>query len=290
MLGASFKLDEYFNNYYCDAAGNRNCSESVAILQTLIDRNLVGDFVVIHLGTNWGLSQQNLDDMNAVLNGQKIFWLTLTNSWGKNDNPMLIEYCENHENNYCIDWNAYSKGRDELFIGDGIHLSDEGQGVYDKYIFDYLADVIKQELNIKKENLLNSYNNQYNNNISFYGNDILLNIYNNLNQNYKFFPNSDYDFTSLYKQLSNDKDNLNLSKTIYIVLDKTVLLSKQELIQIQELLSNNELHILAYDIENTDLNVNLTNILNRECELEDGIHLNEKGNSILLEKINSIIN
>lgn len=285
MLGGSFHLDEYFNNYYCDAKGSRNGYLAYETLNELLNMNVVGDYIVIHLGTNSGLELDEVESINSLLTNQKVLWLTVTNGWRTSQNPMLEEYCNTHENNYLVDWYNYSLGHNEYFISDGLHLSDDGRYVYDQFIFDSLKQVIKDDLLAKKEEMINGYNIENNNTVSFYGNDLLINLYENLNNDYQYYANSNYDFDSLYSALKSNKDNLYLSKTIFILLDNSVMISDEQLDSMYELLSDNEVHIFAYNNRVNDLN----KLLDDKCMSQDGVHLNDHGNDILLEEIKRVL-
>lgn len=279
MLGGSFNLDEYFNNYYCDAKGSRNGFLAYDTLSELLNQGIDSEYIVIHLGTNSGLELEEVEKINTLITDQKILWLTVTNGWRKSENPMLEEYCNKNKNHYLADWYNYSLGHKEYFGADGLHLSENGRQVYDQFIFDNLKEIIKKELQNKKEELINGNSN--NNGVSFYGNDILINLYNQFNKDYRFYINSNYNYKSLYKQLEEDKDNLCLSKTIFILLDNSVTISNEEIDEIYKLLNNNEVYIYAYNQNVNDLSV----ILNDSCYLSDDIHLNRKGNKIILKEI-----
>lgn len=286
MLGGSFHLDEYFNNYYCDAKGSRNGYLAYETLKDLLDKGVGGEYIVIHLGTNSGLELEEVESIASLLDDQKVIWLTITNGWRSSQNPMLEEYCETHDNHYLADWYNFSLGHKEYFIADGLHLSDDGRYVYDQFIFDNLKEVIKEDLLNKKQELINKYNSVNNDTISFYGNDLLINLFEHLNDDYLLFANSNYDFDSLYKQLSKNKDELCLSKTIFILLDKSVIISEEQLDRLFELLADNELYIFAYNNKVNDLSL----LLDNDCFLQDGVHLNEEGNRRLLEEIERVLN
>jgi len=278
MLGGSFNIDEYFNNCYCDAKGSRNGYLAYETLSDLLNRGIVGDYIVIHLGTNSGLELEEVESISTLLTDQKVIWLTVTNGWRTSENPMLEEYCATHENNYLADWYNYSLGHKEYFISDGLHLSNDGRHIYDQFIFDSLKEVIKDDLQTKKQNLIDEYNNQNNNTVSFYGNDLLINLYQELGDDYLYYADSTYTFDSLYNILKQNKDDLTLSKTIFILLDKSVILSEKDINMFNELLCDNVLHIIT------------SKSLSSDCFLEDGIHLNQNGNNIIIEEIKECLN
>ena len=281
MLGGSFNLDEYFNNYYCDAKGSRNGFLAYDTLSELLNQGIDSEYIVIHLGTNSGLELEEVEKINTLITDQKVLWLTVTNGWRKSENPMLEEYCNKNKNHYLADWYNYSLGHKEYFGVDGLHLSEHGRHIYDQFIFDNLKSIIEEDINNKKELMIEEYYNSNNKTISFYGNDILINLYSKLDKNYLFYTNSNYDFESLYKQLKEDKENLHLSKTIFILLDNNLIINDEETNKIYELLNSNNVYIFAYNQNVNDLN----KILDDSCYLNDNIHLNRKGNKTLLKEI-----
>ena len=285
MLGGSFNLDEYFNNYYCDAKGSRNGFLAYDTLSELMNMGVVGDYIVIHLGTNSGLELEEVEKISTLLDEQKVLWLTVTNGWRTSENPMLEEYCSTHENNYLLDWYNYSLGHPEYFIADGLHLSEYGRGVYDQFIFDNLKQVIYDDLLEQKEKLISDYNKTNNDTVSFYGNDLLINLFSELGSEYLYYTNSDYDYDSLYKKLSENKEDLCLSNTIFIVLDSSVVLTDEQIDSLFSLLDSSSVHIYAYNHKINDLGT----LLDDSCLLNDGIHLNNKGNQILLTNIKKVL-
>lgn len=285
MLGGSFNLDKYFSNYYCDAQGSRNGFLAYETLSGLLDAGIDAEYIVIHLGTNSGLELEEVESISSLIDNQKVFWLTVTNGWRKSQNPMLEEYCETHENNYLIDWYNYSLNQKQFFIADGLHLSSEGRDYYDQFIFDNLKEVIKQDLIDKKQEMIDKYNDENNNTISFYGNDILINIIDDIDSQYLCYGDSNYDFDSLYLKLKENKDNLLMSKIVFIILDRNIVITNEEINKIKELLKNNELYIFAYNKSVYDLD----SILDKNCYIQDGINLNNLGKETLLNKINQII-
>ena len=79
MLGAVTSLYETFPNGYFDAAVSRTDYEAAGILQGVKNRGLLGDPIIINLGTNGqcGLACQN--DILRVVENRKVFWINVTN-------------------------------------------------------------------------------------------------------------------------------------------------------------------------------------------------------------------
>lgn len=281
MLGGSYNLDEYFNNYYCDAKGSRNGYLAYETLSEILEKGIQADYIVIHLGTNSGLELDEVESIASLIDKQKVFWLTVTNGWRDSQNPMLKDYCDTHDNNYLVDWYNYSFGHKEYFIEDGLHLSKDGRHVYDQFIFDNLKDVIKQDLLLRRQEIINDYNDDNNDSISFYGNDIMNCLFEEYSDNYLCYTDTNYTFDSLYAKLDDNKKKLTLSKKIFILLDNSLSINDEQISKINELLEGYEVFIFAY---NKNVN-NLETILSIDCYLQDGIHLNEKGKKVLIDEI-----
>lgn len=288
MLGGSYHMDDYFNNYYCDAKGSRGGYLGSDVLKEMLEKGVVQDYLIIHLGTNWGLYLDEVEEINAMLDNQKVFWLTVTNGWRKNENPMLKEYCDTHENNYLLDWYSYSINKKEYYTPDGVHLSTEGRKAYDQFIFDGIKPIIKEDLENKKLQLEQSYQEEIKNKISLYGNDILLSIYDSFDSSYIFNLDSNHSFETLYNQIKTDKENNTLSNTVLIVLDKSIRLKENQLNELNELLNEVNYHILGYGIKETQTQINLSNIFTKSQVALDGIHLNDEGKQLLIETIKGV--
>jgi hypothetical protein len=135
MLGAAPALEQ--RGYVVSAAQSRQFKEGVDILAQLKQAGLLGNVVVVHLGTNGPTSQETVDDMMAQLTDVPlVVFLTLRvpNKGWQDPNNALIRALEDRPNVNVMDWQVLSEGHPEWFYGDGTHLRPEGQQAYTQLI------------------------------------------------------------------------------------------------------------------------------------------------------------
>ena len=102
---------------------------------------------MLALGTNGPATDGQLDDIVADVGTDKQLWLVNTRSpqdWVSSTNDVLAGAAERYGNVHLIDWFGASAGRDELFDGDGTHLTEEGARVYIDLVHDAVASYLPQ--------------------------------------------------------------------------------------------------------------------------------------------------
>ncbi len=152
LLGASDKLYDIFPNCYIDAEVSRTAYSINEILESLKNRQVLGDYVVINCGANGDCPNSVKDEIMETLEGRQVFWLTSTNNQTANDT--LAEYAGHHDNLHVIDWKEISSGHSEYFAPDGIHLEIAGREAYAQAIIDGIYAQQIEELEEKEQRLL----------------------------------------------------------------------------------------------------------------------------------------
>ncbi|HIW76425.1 MULTISPECIES: acyltransferase family protein [Gordonibacter] len=153
MIGDSVSVraipvfDEVFPFGAIDAAINRQIYVGREVYDAYKDQDIVGGLVVFALGTNGLATDEELDALVADVGPDKQIWFINTRSprdWVQATNEALARAAERYENVHLIDWFAASEGRDELFDGDGTHLTDEGARFYIDLVREALGDRLPQ--------------------------------------------------------------------------------------------------------------------------------------------------
>lgn len=153
MIGDSVSVrsvpyfQERFPHGAIDAAVNRQIYVGREVYDSYRDQGLVGGIVVLALGTNGPATDGQLDDIVADVGTDKQLWLVNTRSpqdWVSSTNDVLAGAAERYGNVHLIDWFGASAGRDELFDGDGTHLTEEGARVYIDLVHDAVASYLPQ--------------------------------------------------------------------------------------------------------------------------------------------------
>ncbi len=139
MIGDSVSLravdtfTQSFPHGYIDAAMNRQFAAGVDVYHALLDQDFAGRIAVFALGTNGPISP---DDLNSLIDmaGESRIIVFVNNRaarpWCESNNRLLADAASQHDNVKVIDWFAASANHNELFDGDGIHLSDAGAAEY----------------------------------------------------------------------------------------------------------------------------------------------------------------
>lgn len=145
MIGDSVSLrtipvfEETFPHGHIDAMKNRQFTAGIDLLDGYLANNQVGKVVVIALGTNGLVTDDNIDAIMDRIGDKRIAVFITTRSpqpWVAPTNDAIQKADERYDNVRIIDWFSYSEGRNELFDGDGTHLSSEGTQQYIQLVYD----------------------------------------------------------------------------------------------------------------------------------------------------------
>jgi len=298
MLGAVNNLYEAFPNGYFDAQISRTAWVAHGILSSLKRNNMLGDIVILNLGANGDCSIDCKKEIIEECEDRHIFWLTVTNDKDVNVNKELFKLSKKYDNVHIIDWETISKDHIEYFFADGIHLTGTGREVYTKAIYDSIYNVYLEDYKNKKEELMNKHEEKQKNKITFYGNDILLNIYDDIQENFltsQFNINKEYNYELLKSEIEKSIENDLLTNKIVFSLDNLSKLNSSDYKNLIDLCSDKEVYVVALTQKNyKDLskieNIKIINFYEEiqkhsEYLMVDGIHLTEEGNKALSEML-----
>ena len=153
MIGDSVSVravpyfEETFPYGAIDAAVNRQLYVGREVYDQYKDQDLVGGIVVLALGTNGPATDEQLDEIIGDVGSDKQIWLVNTRSprdWVQSTNDALASAAERYGNVHLIDWYGASAGRDDLFDGDGTHLTEEGAQFYIDLVYQAVADQLPE--------------------------------------------------------------------------------------------------------------------------------------------------
>ncbi len=299
MLGAVEDLYKQFPNSYFDAKISRSAWVANGILQDLKNRNLLGDPIVINLGANGDCTTACKKAIIETCKDRDLFWLTVTNDKDVHVNDKLISLAKEYPNMHIIDWNSISSGHPEYFFSDGIHLTLKGRQVYTKAIYDSIYKVYLEEYKNKIQSIIDDHENEKKSKITFYGNDILLNAFDDLQNNFKtakFDISKDLNYETLKEKIENGIKDNSLNYNIVLAFDNSTNIDISQYKYLIELCKEHKIYIVCLDEkifnelnkENYE-NVALINfqeeIQSDEYLMPDKLHLNEEGN----KKLNSVL-
>lgn len=160
MIGDSVSLravdafDGVFPHSHIDAEKGRQFDVGRETFEGYIQQNLAGKIVVFALGTNGLVTDAQIDAIMADAGDQRIVVFVNTRSpqpWVGATNQAIANAATRYKNVHVIDWFGYSANRNDLFDGDGTHLSNAGVTEYLKLIH----DAVKKDLPVHPEDHVN---------------------------------------------------------------------------------------------------------------------------------------
>lgn len=293
MLGAINNLYQQFPKGYFDAKVSRSVWVAKDILRDLKNKQLLGDSIIINLGTNGDCSEACKIEIMKECEGKEVFWITIINDHKIHMNDKLKEFASKYENLHIIDWYTLASNHPEYFYADGIHLTDTGRSVYTKTIYDSIYQVYLSKYQEKKQEIMNKLE-EAKIKIIFYGNDILLNTFEEIQDDYKnakFIGHTNFTYETLKEDLEKEIENQTLPESIVFAFDTQFSLSILQYQELIELCKKSKIYILSMNEQTTKDLENLQNdnliimpfYSKEDYLMADKIHLTEKGNQILRE-------
>lgn len=297
MLGATPELYKKFPKGYFDAKVSRTAWILNGILKDLKNRNMFSNPIILNLGANGDCSEECKKQIMETCQDREVFWVNVTNDIDVNVNSKLEGFSKKYSNLHIVDWNSISKGHPEYFIHDGIHLTESGRIAYTDAIYSSIYNLYLKEYTDKKQELVDKHNQELKTKISFYGNDILLNVFDNIKGNFEdanFVINKEFTFESLKEQIEKHIKEDTLTYKIVFAFDNNVI-SKGEYQEIIELCKDHKIYIVSVNEDLFSLNSDNVKVIDffhtaDKYLMADKRHLNSEGNiilgNLLIENIN----
>jgi peptidoglycan/LPS O-acetylase OafA/YrhL len=154
LLGASEEVRKVLPSCYIDAEVSRYVGDGLAAAQNLSDHQMLGNIVVVALGTNGPLARNARyeEQVKALMSylgpDRKIFWVNVyapSVSWQDENNSYIAHLSETYPNVTYIDWYSLIKDHPEWLTDDHIHPNLEGRRQYAKLIHDAIAARLARE-------------------------------------------------------------------------------------------------------------------------------------------------
>lgn len=160
MIGDSVSLravdtfDGVFPHSHIDAEKGRQFDAGRATFEGYLQQNLAGKIVVFALGTNGLVTDDQIDAIMADAGDKRIVVFVNTRSpqpWVSSTNQAIANAATRYKNVRVIDWYGYSANRNDLFDGDGTHLSTTGVSEY----LNLIHNAVKKDLPVHPEDHVN---------------------------------------------------------------------------------------------------------------------------------------
>ena len=140
MLGAANILTE--QGITVDALKSRPFRQALEISNYVKSIGRLGEFVIIHLGTNGPVDQATLDEIMVPLKDVDIVLMVTAyvpgRKWQGPNNELIRAMPEAYGNVRVLDWFKVAEAHPEYLYGDKVHLNNQGQRTY--------ADLIMQAI------------------------------------------------------------------------------------------------------------------------------------------------
>jgi peptidoglycan/LPS O-acetylase OafA/YrhL len=134
MLGAADALRQALGETVTvDAEVSRSFATGADKIGQLAAAGTLGEIVVVHLGTNGPVDAELFDTlMENAEPADRVLAVTVRvpRTWEGQVNETLVAAARRWPDLELIDWKATSDDRPELFVEDGVHLTDAGRRVY----------------------------------------------------------------------------------------------------------------------------------------------------------------
>lgn len=288
MLGAIENLYETFPNGYIDAKVSRTAWLVNGIIEDLKQKKMFGNPIIINLGANGDCSEACKIEIMESCEGKEVFWVNVTNDIDVNVNSKLEKLSAKYANLHIVDWEKISKGHPEYFIADSIHLTSTGRKAFADAIYDSIYNYYLEEYNIKKQEVVDEYNHNLKTKISFYGNDILIGAFNNIEasfENANFIIDQNFDYIKVKQQLEQFIEDDSLTYKLVFAFDNHAI-SKEEYEELITLCKGHQIYIVSTGEDLSSLNSENVKVIpfNKEIDaylMADKRHLNEEGNARL---------
>ena len=133
-MAGSQGLTELFPKMVIDGEVGRQMKDSPAIFQSLKDKKELNDTILISLGTNGPITQDEFAQiMSIVGEKRRVFVINThvpTRRWQNDVNATLETIAKQYKNVHLIDWYNYSTAHTDWFYDDQVHPNEVGSIYY----------------------------------------------------------------------------------------------------------------------------------------------------------------
>lgn len=133
LLSVVNPIEEVFPQATVDGEVGRQLYNTLPVVDRLIQKNELGNPVVIELGTNGAFTDKQMNDLIQKIGTKKQIYLVNTQvpkNWKNSVNQGIKNAAARYKNITVIDWNTYSAGKTDWFYEDGVHPNEEGAKHY----------------------------------------------------------------------------------------------------------------------------------------------------------------
>lgn len=155
MLSAYTNIQAVYPDSIVDAAVSRQIYQAQDVLRWYHSQGNIHNTVVISLGTNGVLDENNVEQVLEMIGSDKsIFWVNIYApgvEWEASNNEYLQELAKKHSNITIVDWNSYISQHTDLLEADGIHPMEPGADAYAHLIQEKINEVMQKQKEIEEK-------------------------------------------------------------------------------------------------------------------------------------------
>ncbi len=293
MLGAVEGLYKQFPNGYFDAAISRTAWVAEDVIKDLKAKNIFSGPVLFNLGSNGDCSEECKISLIESCKGQDIYWVNVVNDKSVHVNHSIEQLALRYPQIHIIDWMTASKDHPEYFVADGIHLTNIGVKAYVQTIYDAIYQKYLEEYQTKNEAILKQHEEEEKKKITFYGNDLLLNVLDIIGED---FPTAQFEFienassSEVLEKIKEEKENKTLTHNLVFAFDSSFSYTISDFSDFIASSPENHFYIVLLNSQMEKAFSNLSNVTilpfyqDKNFEnfwLTDKLHLTEEGNKAL---------
>lgn len=137
MLGARNTLKSVIRGARVDAAVSRFPGAFIGKIKRYQAADRLADIVVLHPGTNGVIPEAMMREMLDLLDDRATVVVVndaMPRTWRDPNNKVIAKVVPDYPNAVLADWEQASKGHDDYFVSDGVHLTAKGAQAYAQLI------------------------------------------------------------------------------------------------------------------------------------------------------------
>ena len=295
LIDIGEQMYERFPNGYFDGKVSRDLYHGEEILDALKTEGKLSDNIVLCLSTNGDYIESYNEKLMEIVQDRQVFWVNATVPDDPEFNDRFAAFADKYPNLHIVDWVSVSADHPEYFFYDNIHVMEEGCEVLADLIYDDIYNYYLTKYKNEKDQIIADIKAQINSRIAFYGNDALIYSYNDLYAVYDkaaYYTDRNYTFNDLYAELKQKKEAEALEHKLVLLFDSSMQISRNQYLQIIDLLPDHELYVVLLD-DDYQFNRDNVTIIDMYSLIKDdpsylnadGIHLTEAGNLKLKEML-----
>lgn len=138
LLGARKAFESRVEAARVDAVVGRQARDMVQRIRQLKEQSLLGSKVVLHIGTNGYVTEDQLKTILTLLDDRERVILVnaaAPRRWVDKNNELIVKIAADHPNTVVADWSSVATDHPEYFVSDQVHLTGKGQRAFVDEIF-----------------------------------------------------------------------------------------------------------------------------------------------------------